>query len=213
MTEMSPVGTVSRLTPELEGASADEQYRTRATQGVPTPLVEVRAVGEAGVVPWDGVSMGVLEVRGPWVAAAYFRPDEAGARWSDDGWFRTGDVVTIRPDGFVKITDRSKDLIKSGGEWISSVDLENALMGHPAVKEAAVVAIAHPRWDERPLAAVVLKPGAEATGPELVAHLAPSFAKFWLPDAVVFVEEIPRTSTGKFMKAVLRERYQDWRGE
>jgi fatty-acyl-CoA synthase len=213
MTEMSPVGTVSRLTPELEAAEPDEQYRTRATQGIPTPLVEVRAMGETGIVPWDGVSMGELEVRGPWVAAAYFRPDEEGQRWSDDGWFRTGDVVTIRPDGYVKITDRSKDLIKSGGEWISSVDLENALMGHPAVKEAAVVAIAHPRWDERPLAAVVLKPGAEATGPELVAHLAPSFAKFWLPDAVVFVEEIPRTSTGKFMKSVLRERYQDWRWE
>jgi fatty-acyl-CoA synthase len=152
MTEMSPLGTVSRLKPSLAEAPEADRYARRATQGLPQPLVEVRAMGEDGPVPWDGVSMGELEVRGPWVAAAYHAPDddEARGKWSPDGWFRTGDVVTIDPEGYVKITDRSKDLIKSGGEWISSVDLENALMGHPSVKEAAVVAVPHPRWDERP---------------------------------------------------------------
>jgi fatty-acyl-CoA synthase len=213
MTETSPLGTASRLKPHLQNASPDEQYAYRATQGLPMPLVEVRAVGENGVVPWDGVSMGELEVRGPWVASSYYNLPAESDKWSADGWFRTGDVVTINPEGYVKITDRTKDLIKSGGEWISSLDLENALMGHPAVKEAAVIAIPHPKWAERPLAAVVLKEGQSATPEELRAYLEPKFAKWWLPDAIVFLPEIPRTSTGKFMKARLREEYKNWQWE
>lgn len=142
----------------------------------------------------------------------YFRLESERDKWTEDGWFRTGDVVAIDPEGYVRIADRTKDLIKSGGEWISSIDLENALMSHPAVKEAAVIALPHPKWDERPLAAVVLKEGMSATPEELRAHLEPKFAKWWLPDAFVFVDEIPRTSTGKFMKSRLREQYQgyDW---
>ena len=150
--------------------------------------------------------MGELEVRGPWVAASYFG-DEGKDRFTRDGWFKTGDVVTIDAEGYVRITDRSKDVIKSGGEWISSVALENALMAHPAVLEAAVFAARHPKWDERPLAAVVLKPGQSATKEELAAHLEARFAKFWLPDDYVFMAQIPRTSTGKFLKTKLREEH------
>ena len=156
---------------------------------------------------WDAETMGELEVRGPWVAGAYYESPESGDRFSDDGWFRTGDVATIDPRGYVEIRDRAKDLIKSGGEWISSVALENALMGLPAVAEAAVVAVPHPRWQERPLAVVVLKGDCTATAEELRAFLEPSFAKWWLPDAVEFVNEIPRTAAGKFQKSALRERF------
>jgi len=158
-------------------------------------------------VPWDGKSMGELEVRGPWVARAYYKSPESADRFTADGWFRTGDVVTIDPRGYVEIQDRSKDLIKSGGEWISSVALENALMGHPAVAEAAVIAVPHARWQERPLAVVLFKPGQTATADELRAFLAPGFAKWWLPDAFEFVTEIPKTAAGKFRKTALRERF------
>ena len=158
--------------------------------------------------PRDGQTFGELEVRGPWVAASYFGGDGAD-RWTADGWFKTGDVVTIDHEGYVRITDRAKDVIKSGGEWISSVAIENALMSHPAVLEAAVFAAQHPKWAERPLAAVVCKPGQSATREELTAHLEPLFAKFWLPDDYVFVAQIPRTSTGKFLKTKLRELYGD----
>jgi fatty-acyl-CoA synthase len=151
--------------------------------------------------------MGELEVRGPWVAASYYETPEQAARWTDDGWFRTGDVVTIDARGFIQIKDRTKDVIKSGGEWISSVELENALMAHPAVAEAAVVAVPDEKWDERPLAAVVLKPGMTATADELRSFLAPDFAKWWLPDRFEFVAEIPKTSVGKFRKSELRERF------
>ena len=156
--------------------------------------------------------MGELQIRGPWVAAGYFQSDAESDKWTDkwtnDGWFRTGDVATIDGDGYMRITDRTKDLIKSGGEWISSVDLENALMSHPQVQEAAVIAIPDARWQERPLAVVVLKEGADVTPEMLGAHLAPRFPKWWLPDAFVFAKEIPRTSTGKFLKTKLREMYQ-----
>ncbi|MCS7234625.1 MAG: long-chain fatty acid--CoA ligase [Armatimonadota bacterium] len=209
MTEMSPLGTVSRLKSTLTALPEDERYAYRAKQGLPAPLVEVRAVSDRGEVPWDGRTVGELQVRGPWVAASYFGGEEPD-RWTSDGWFRTGDVVTIDPEGYVKIVDRTKDLIKSGGEWISSVDLENALMGHPAVKEAAVVAIPHPRWGERPLAVVVLREGQHAAPEELRAFLAPRFPKWWLPDAFVFASEIPKTSAGKFQKAKLREQFRDW---
>ena len=150
--------------------------------------------------------MGELEIRGPWVAASYFRSDAAD-KWSPDGWFRTGDVATIDSEGYMRITDRVKDLIKSGGEWISSVDLENALMSHPQVQEAAVIGVPDPKWQERPLAVVVLKPNAEAKPESLRAHLASRFPKWWLPERFEFVKEIPRTSTGKFLKSKLRDLY------
>ena len=159
---------------------------TAQSKGCLLPLVETRVMGQLGEAPWDGETMGELEVRGPWVASGYYQAPELTGKWSDDGWFRTGDVATIDPEGYVKITDRTKDLIKSGGEWISSVDLENALMGHPAVAEAAVIAAKHPKWDERPVAVVVVKQGASVTAEELRAFLEPRFAKFWLPDEFVF---------------------------
>ena len=168
-------------------------------------------MNETGEVPWDDRTMGELQVRGPWVTARYHDNEEAQDRWTEDGWFRTGDVVTLDATGNIKLTDRTKDLVKSGGEWISSVDLENALMGHPAVKEAAVVAVGHPRWGERPLATVVLRAGAGATEDELKDWLRSRFPRFWVPDDVVFAESIPRTSAGKFRKSELRERYAGWR--
>jgi fatty-acyl-CoA synthase len=211
MTEMSPVGTVANLVSELQDASEDEKYRYRAKQGLPLPFIEVRARGESGFVPWDGQSMGELEVRGPWVSKSYYNAPEGDDKFTEDGWFRTGDVVSIDPLGYVEIRDRDKDLVKSGGEWISSVDLENALMGHPAIAEAAVIAVPDPRWQERPLGVAVLKEGENATQEELIEHLAGSgFAKWQLPDAIEFVEEIPRTATGKFLKTKLREQFQDY---
>jgi acyl-CoA synthetase (AMP-forming)/AMP-acid ligase II len=207
MTEMTPLGTVSWLKRSLEDLPEDQRYSYRAKQGLPAPLVDIRVMGPAGEAPWDGQAMGELEVRGPWVASGYYQAPEQADKWSADGWFRTGDVATIDPEGYVKITDRTKDLVKSGGEWISSVDLENALMGHPAVAEAAVIAAKHPKWDERPVAVVVFKEGASATAAELHAFLEPRFAKFWLPDQFVFTAQIPRTAAGKFQKATLRDLY------
>lgn len=207
MTEMSPVGTICTLRPEHFELSAEEQLKIRASQGVPSLLVEQRHTDDSGkVLPWDGKTVGELEVRGPWVARAYYGGDGAD-RFTADGWFKTGDVVTINEEGYVQINDRSKDVVKSGGEWICSVGLENALMGHPSVLEAAVFAAQHPTWTERPVAAIVLREGKSASKEELTGHLAPNFAKYWLPDEYLFVEEIPRTSTGKFYKARLRELY------
>jgi fatty-acyl-CoA synthase len=205
MTETSPVATTAQLPGELSTADPDTRYDFIAMQGRPLPLVELRhRDAEGNVLPWDGEAMGELETRGPWVAAAYYETPEQSDRWTDDGWFRTGDVVTIHPRGFIQIKDRAKDVIKSGGEWISSVELENALMAHPSVVEAAVIAIPDPKWDERPLAAVVLVEGKAATGDELRDFLAPHFAKWWLPDRFEFVAEIPKTSVGKFRKTELR---------
>ncbi|MCP3141725.1 long-chain fatty acid--CoA ligase [Pyxidicoccus xibeiensis] len=207
MTELSPVGTMAKLKGELRDASQEAQLAARASQGFALPFVETRVVADDGrILPWDGKTMGELEVRGPWVAGSYFG-GEGPDRFTADGWFKTGDVVTIDGDGYVRICDRSKDVIKSGGEWISSVALENALMAHPAVLEAAVFAGRHAKWDERPLAAVALKPGQTATKEELAAHLAKQFAKFWMPDDYFFVPQIPRNSTGKFLKSKLREEY------
>ncbi len=211
MTETTPVGTVSHLKSQMEAWPEEQRYAVRAKQGLPVPFVDLRASVENGEVPWDGQTLGELQVRGPWVVGSYYNMPEAQDRWTEDGWFRTGDVVTMDPEGYIKIADRTKDLIKSGGEWISSVDLENTLMGHPAVKEAAVVALPHPRWQERPLAVVVLKDGATATEGELRAFLAQKFAKWQLPDAFVFTTEIPRTSVGKFQKSKLREQFRDWK--
>ena len=209
MTEMTPLGSVCSVPSYLQDAPFDDQLRYRARQGAPLPLVEIRARTEQGFAPWDGQTMGELEVRGPWVAASYYNSEGPDDRFTDDGWFKTGDIVTIGERGCIELTDRAKDLVKSGGEWISSVALETALMGHPAVAEAAVIAVPHPKWDERPLAVVVLKAGQTATADELRGFLAPNFAKWWLPDAIEFATEIPRTSVGKFKKTTLRERYRD----
>jgi acyl-CoA synthetase (AMP-forming)/AMP-acid ligase II len=210
MTETDPVATICHLDSELLEAPKDEQYRQRAKQGRPVPFIEVRARNDEGFVPWDGETLGELEVRGPWVSKSYFNTEEGDEKFIGDGWFKTGDIVTIDPDGYIEIRDRDKDLVKSGGEWISSVDLENALMGHEAVAEAAVIAIPHEKWDERPLAVVVLKEGQDATPDELLSHLEGDFAKWQLPDAVEFVDEIPRTATGKFLKMKLREQFADY---
>jgi fatty-acyl-CoA synthase len=208
MTETTSNATVCTTPPELDTESTDAQYAWRVKQGTPMPFVEVRARSESGLTPWDSETMGELEVRGPAVASAYYNEPATTDRFTEDRWFRTGDVVTITPGGCIELRDRSKDLIRSGGEWISSVAIENALMGHPAVAEAAVVAVPHPKWDERPLAVVVLKTGRQASEEELRAHLAPEFAKWWLPDTIEFIDEIPRTSTGKFLKSALRERFR-----
>ena len=206
MTEMSPIGTLSGAPGQERGLDRAAAYDKRAQQGPPIPFVEIRARGADGLVPWDGSSMGELEVRGPSIASSYHEAPEAADRWTDDGWFRTGDIVTIGPDGYVEMQDRAKDLVKSGGEWISTVALENALMGHPAVAEAAVIAVPDEKWTERPLAVVVVRDGAAASGDELRDFLAPDFAKFWLPDRFEFVDEIPKTAVGKFRKTALRER-------
>jgi fatty-acyl-CoA synthase len=208
MTEMTPLGSVCHVPSDMCDAPFDEQLRHRSRQGTPQALVEIRARTDAGFAPWDGATMGELEVRGAWVASSYYHADGADDRFTSDGWFKTGDIVTIDPRGCIELTDRSKDLVKSGGEWISTVALEIALMGHAAVAEAAVVAVPHPKWGERPLAVVVLKPGQTATADDLRAFLSPQFARWWLPDAFEFADEIPRTSVGKFKKSVLRERYR-----
>jgi fatty-acyl-CoA synthase len=219
MTETTPLATVGKLKAHMRGWNPDQQYEVRAKQGWPSPFVELRVMrpdgpGGASIeAPRDGDTPGELEVRGPWVAASYYNAPDQANRWTADGWFKTGDVATLDDEGIIKIVDRAKDLVKSGGEWISSVDLENALMGHPAVKEACVVGIPHPKWQERPLAAVVLKDGATSTPEELRAFLAKSFAKWQLPDAFVFIDAIPRTSVGKFKKLALREQFANWKWE
>ena len=210
MTETTPIATVSTLKPQMDSWSEDQKYELRAKQGIPVPFVETRAISDQGEIPWDGETPGELEVRGPFIAATYYDLPAEDVRWSDDHWLRTGDVVTIDPDGYIKITDRAKDLIKSGGEWISSVDVENALVAHPAVAEAAVVAVPHPKWQERPLAAVVVKQGSVVTEGELRSFLARTFAKWQVPDDFVFVSELPHTSTGKLLKSELRRQYKDW---
>ena len=209
MTELNPLGTLARIKHGLQGGDDETKLSLRASQGYPVPFIEQRHVDEDGkVLPWDAETMGELQVRGPWVASSYYG-GEGQDRFTSDGWFKTGDVVTIDAEGYLRITDRSKDVIKSGGEWISSVALENALMSHPAVLEAAVFAARDPKWAERPLAAVVFKEGKSATAAELGTHLEGRFAKFWLPDDYIAMKQIPRTSTGKFLKSKLRELYGD----
>lgn len=206
MTETSPVCTIAYVKPELAAADDNEKFARKATAGVPIPLVDLRIAGEQGIAAWDGRSVGEVQVHGPFITGSYHGVDEA-SRFAEDGWLRTGDVASVDAHGYVRITDRTKDLIKSGGEWISSVDLENALMAHPAVAEAAVIAIPHEKWGERPLACVVLKAGQQVQPGALNELLARKFAKWQLPDAYEFMPEIPRTSTGKFWKAKLRERF------
>ena len=211
MTEMTPLGTVTRLKSYMKDWTEDQQYNVRARVGYPSVGVDARIVDDAGTeLPWDGVSMGELQVRGPWVVAAYYDSPESADRFTRDGWFRTGDVATIDAEGYVQITDRTKDLIKSGGEWISSVDVENMIMSHPKVLEAAVIAVPHPKWVERPLACVVPKPGTTLEPAEILDFLRPQLAKWALPDDVEIVEAVPKTSVGKFDKKALRERFKDW---
>lgn len=206
MTELSPLGTVARLQGHHARLPDHERWDIKATQGYMVPGVEMRLVNDAGEeLPWDGTTMGEVQVRGPWIIRQYFRVEPAPESFTSDGWFRTGDVATISHDGYMQITDRTKDLIKSGGEWISSVALENALMAHPSVMESAVIAVPDERWAERPLAVVVTTPGAATpTQEELLDFLAPKFASFWLPDKILVVTAIPKTSVGKFDKKVLR---------
>jgi fatty-acyl-CoA synthase len=200
MTETSPMCTVARAP---AGVGEDEEWAIRVTQGRAVPFVELRLIDDDGVeVAWDGRSRGEIEVRGPWIASAYYRED--GSEKFDEGWLRTGDIAHIDPAGWVTITDRAKDVIKSGGEWISSVELENELMAHPAVREAAVIAAPDERWSERPLACVVIEEGADVTPAELVEHLRGRVAKWWLPEEFAFISEVPKTSVGKFDKRRLR---------
>jgi len=209
MTETSPVCTISYPRAELRDAPIDERYRRAAMAGVPVPLVDLRVRGDDGSEkPWDGQSVGEIQVRGPFITASYHEVPVEAEKFTADGWLRTGDVASVDALGFVRITDRTKDLIKSGGEWISSVDLENAVMAHPAIAEAAVIAIPDEKWGERPLACVVRKPGADVGRQDLDAHLLQhGFAKWQLPDRYEWIDAVPRTSTGKFWKLKLRERF------
>jgi fatty-acyl-CoA synthase len=214
MTEMSPLGTVCRPRSYTDGLPDDERYAIRAKQGSVVAGVDMRIVDDAGQIqPWDGKAVGEIQVRGPWVTSGYYNNPAGAAQFTDDGWFRTGDVASIDPDGYVQITDRTKDLIKSGGEWISSVDMESIIMGHPKVLEAAVIAVPHQKWVERPLACVVPKPEfkRELTKQDILDYLTPRVAKWWLPDDVVFIDAVPKTSVGKFDKKVLRERFKAWK--
>jgi len=203
MTETSPLGSMAHPPPDAQG---DEQWGYRSSQGRIMPCVEARLLGDEGQeVEWDGKTTGELEVRGPWVASAYYN-DPTGAEKFHDGWLRTGDIAAIDDHGFIRISDRAKDVIKSGGEWISSVELEGELMAHPEVVEAAVIAKPDERWQERPLACVVRREGSQVGASELAAHLADRVAKWWIPDEFAFIDEVPKTSVGKFDKKVLRKR-------
>ncbi|MFC9539599.1 long-chain fatty acid--CoA ligase [Lysinibacillus sp. NPDC056959] len=214
MTETSPLVSISTYLTHMQDYSLDEKMDVRTTQGITVPLIETRVVNENGEVPWDGKTMGELTIRGPWIAAEYYNDERTNEAFKD-GWLYTGDIAVVTVDGYIKITDRTKDLIKSGGEWISSVDLENALMSNPKVLEAAVIAIPHEKWIERPLACVVSKPEFKdsITKSELLEDLQSQFHKTWIPDDVVFLNEIPKTSVGKFMKVKLREDLKDYRVE
>jgi fatty-acyl-CoA synthase len=199
---------VARPPAGFTGATPEDEDAYRAMQGRPAPFVEIRARNaETGIIAWDGVAMGELEVRGPWVVGSYYHAEDGAERFTSDGWFRTGDLVSIHADGCIQIRDRTKDVIKSGGEWVSSVALENAIMGHPAVAEAAVIGVPEAKWMERPIAIVVCKPGQSATHEALVAFLEPQFPKWWMPDATEFVDVLPKSGAGKFQKSVLRERF------
>jgi len=210
MTEMSPLGVMNTPKKELADLTPAQREAIRLKQGRGVFGVEMRIVDESGAqLPWDGVTSGALQVRGPWVCRQYFEPDEPDPAHRADGWFDTGDVATIDEFGYMQITDRAKDVIKSGGEWISSIGLENAAIGHPAVAEAAVIGLPHPKWGERPLLIVVKAEGASVDGSELLNWLEDKVAHWWLPDDVVFVDRIPHTATGKIAKTELRRRFRD----
>ncbi|HLV97918.1 MAG TPA: long-chain fatty acid--CoA ligase [Ktedonobacterales bacterium] len=210
MTEMSPLGTLGHLKQEFLGLSTGEQNRIRARQGFPVVGVDIRIVDLATgkELPWDGQAFGELQVRGPWIANAYYHDADSAAKFVD-GWFRTGDVCNIDAEGYIQVMDRTKDLVKSGGEWISSIELEGLIMGHPKVLEAAVIAVPHPVWQERPVACVVPKPEFkdQITKEEIIDYLSTRVAKWWLPDEVLFIAAVPKTSVGKFDKKVLRTQF------
>ena len=209
MTETSPIATVSSTRSHYAQLTEDERAGGRARQGQPVPLVELRIVepstGQAQ--PWDDEASGEVQAAGPWIAKEYYRGEGGGAQFTDDGWLRTGDVAAVDRYGSFRLVDRTKDLIKSGGEWIGSVDLENEIMAHPKVAEAAVIAIPSEKWVERPLACVVVKPGESLTAEDVLEHLRSRVAKWWLPDSVEFIDEVPKTSVGKFSKKTLREKF------
>ncbi len=210
MTETSPIGTVNQLLPRHDGISPDDEVKLRTKAGRAVYGVELKIVDEAGNdLPWDGVAFGALKIRGPWVCSGYFGIEDSEAH-AESGWFDTGDVATIDPDGYMAITDRTKDVIKSGGEWISSIDLENAAVGHPGVAEAAVIGVYHPKWTERPLLIVVKDPAGDADKAGILEYLHDKVAKWWLPDDVVFVDEIPHSATGKIKKTELRKQFADY---
>jgi fatty-acyl-CoA synthase len=209
MTETSPLGTVGTLRPEMQSLPAEERYRVHAKQGHGIFGIEMKIVDDEGhELPWDGKSAGELKVRGNWVCSGYYGLEHSAAH-SEGGWFATGDVAVIGPDGFLQITDRAKDVIKSGGEWISSVDLENCACGHPEVLMAAAIGVRHPKWEERPLLLVVPRQGCTPSRESVLAHLAEHFAKWQLPDDVILVEALPMTATGKISKKDLREKFKD----
>jgi fatty-acyl-CoA synthase len=213
MTEITPIGTVTSLKSHLESLPDEQRFDLMARHGLPLVGVDLRIVDAEGKeLPWDGIAVGELQARGPWVTGGYYN-DSRSPQSFMDGWLRTGDVATIDAEGYIQITDRTRDLVKSGGEWISSVDLENAIMAHPKVAEAAVVGVFHPKWQERPLACVAALPEfrGQISKQEILDFLAPSFAKWWLPDDVVFIEAVPKTSVGKFNKRALREQFKDYK--
>jgi fatty-acyl-CoA synthase len=214
MTETSPIASTGHIKTYLaEGTPEAELADIRAMQGLPAPLVDIRIVEQDTLneLPWDNVATGELQARGPWIARDYYEDPTSREKFTDDGWLRTGDVAAITPEGYIRITDRTKDVIKSGGEWISSVELENEIMGHPKVAEAAVIALPHTKWAERPLACVVVKPGESVTKEEILDYLSTRVAKWWLPDDIAFIDEVPKTSVGKFSKKTLRERFSDYK--
>jgi 3-(methylthio)propionyl---CoA ligase len=209
MSEMSPLGTMCRLKAKHQKLAPAEQFALKVKQGRPVFGVELKIVdGDGNALPHDGKAFGDLMVRGPWILDQYFKEEKSALR---DGWFATGDVATIDPDGYMQITDRSKDVIKSGGEWISSIDLENIAVAHPAVMEAGVIGVAHPKWDERPLLIVVKKQGAEVSREELLRFFDGKIAKWWMPDDVVFVDQLPHTATGKLLKTKMREEFKGYK--
>jgi fatty-acyl-CoA synthase len=213
MTETSPIATISSARSQHAALSEAERADVRARQGQAVPLVELRLVDpETGEPqPWDDRATGEIQAAGPWIAGEYYRGEGEGAQFTADGWLRTGDVAAVDGHGFVRLVDRTKDLIKSGGEWIGSVELENEIMAHPKVAEAAVIAIPHEKWVERPLACVVVKPGEELTSAEVIEFLTPRVARWWLPEAVEFIDEVPKTSVGKFSKKTLRAKFDGYR--
>ncbi|MCC5862360.1 MAG: long-chain-fatty-acid--CoA ligase [Gammaproteobacteria bacterium] len=214
MTELSPLGTYNTPPPDYDSLPREARDRLRASQGQPVYGVEMKIVGPDGqALPWDGKAFGALKVRGPWVASSYYRMEGESAAHDAEGWFDTGDVATIDPRGYMTITDRTKDVIKSGGEWISSIELENIAVSHPAVSRAAVIGVAHPKWDERPLLLVVPAAGAQPSAEEILAAFEGKVARWMIPDAVEFIEDMPLTATGKISKLTLRERFAEYRLE
>jgi fatty-acyl-CoA synthase len=213
MTELSPLGSVCTLRSEFDELDEEAKADIRATAGIAPPGVQMRIVDSETreALPWDDTASGELECRGPWIAKQYYRTEAPGENFSPDGWLRTGDIAAISPLGYLRLVDRTKDLVKSGGEWISSVDLENEIMSHPKVAEAAVIAVAHPKWSERPLACVVVRDGESLTREEVLDFLRERLSSWQLPDDVVFIDEVPKTSVGKFSKKTLREKFVDYR--